>query len=62
MLLALPWTVSSPHAADGLGGVWIRVEVSVVTDRGTRTNTNLQSSLYIFTHEFLDLSTSGAVR
>ena len=60
MLLAALASVYAPASASAQGlspvqGVWTRVEVSVVTDQGTSTNTNLQSSLYIFTHQFFSV-------
>ena len=50
--LACPALAQAPNP---LEGVWTRVGVTVVTDQGPHTNTNLQSSLYIFTREFFSV-------
>ena len=60
VLLAALTSAYVPAAASAQGlspvqGVWTRVEVSLLTDQGTQTNRNLQSSLYIFTHEFFSV-------
>ncbi len=50
-------TAAAPTLAQvrQLEGVWTRVEVHVVTEDGTTVQTDLQSSLYIFTHEFFSV-------
>ena len=50
-------TAAAPARAQSrpLEGVWTRVEVHVIAEDGETVQTNLQSSLYIFTREFFSV-------